>query len=247
MMKDRIAVVTGASRGIGLEISRTLGKEGCRLALVARSRDALENAAGTMASLGTECLALVADVSDQDQVKEVFRNVTQRWGRVDFLVNNAGVTRDGLILRMKREDWAAVLDANLTGAFYCTRESLNSMVRNRFGRIVNITSVVAQVGNAGQANYIASKAGIIGFTKAVAREMASRNITVNAVAPGYIDTEMTRSINERARDALLGLIPLGRMGTAADVAASVRFLLSDDAGYITGHVLNVNGGMYMGA
>ncbi|HEV8131924.1 MAG TPA: 3-oxoacyl-[acyl-carrier-protein] reductase [Acidobacteriota bacterium] len=246
-MKGRVAVITGASRGIGLEIARVLAREGCRLALLARSREALEKVAEALASEDVDCCPLAADVSNQEQVKAAFQALLDRWGKVDFLVNNAGITRDGLVLRMKREDWDTVLQVNLTGVFECTREALHSMVRNRFGRIINVTSVVAQMGNKGQANYIASKAGIIGFTRAVAREVASRNITVNAVAPGFIDTEMTQAINEQARDTLLQMIPLGRMGTAADVAAAVRFLLSEDAGYITGHVLNVNGGMYMGA
>jgi 3-oxoacyl-[acyl-carrier protein] reductase len=230
-----------------LEIARVLAREGCRLALLARSREALEKVAEALASEDVDCCPLAADVSNQEQVKAAFQALLDRWGKVDFLVNNAGITRDGLVLRMKREDWDTVLQVNLTGVFECTREALHSMVRNRFGRIINVTSVVAQMGNKGQANYIASKAGIIGFTRAVAREVASRNITVNAVAPGFIDTEMTQAINEQARDTLLQMIPLGRMGTAADVAAAVRFLLSEDAGYITGHVLNVNGGMYMGA
>ncbi|MBI2822126.1 MAG: 3-oxoacyl-[acyl-carrier-protein] reductase [Acidobacteria bacterium] len=246
-MRDRIAVVTGASRGIGLEIARVLAREGCKLGLVARSAEMLAKSAETVAALQTECLPLSADVADQEQVRDVFRAVAERWGRVDFLVNNAAITRDRLLLRMTQKDWDDVMDTNLRGVFHCTREALALMVRHRFGRIVNVSSVVAQLGNAGQANYIASKAGIIGFTRAVAREVASRNITVNAVSPGYIETDMTRLLPGKAQEALLGLIPLGRMGTAAEVAAGVKFLLSDDASYITGHVLNINGGMYMGA
>ena len=246
-MRDRIAVVTGASRGIGFEIARVLVQEGCRVAMVARSREALDKSVGLIGPESVNYFVQAVDISDEAQVRLLFKTVLERWGRVDYLINNAGVTRDGLLLRMKRQDWDSVLAINLTGVFHCTREALQSMVRNRFGRIVNITSVVAQTGNAGQANYVASKAGIIGFTRAIAREVASRNVTVNAVAPGYIDTEMTRALPESARQSLLGTIPLRRIGTAADVAASVKFLLSDEAGYITGHVLNVNGGMYMGA
>jgi 3-oxoacyl-[acyl-carrier protein] reductase len=246
-MKDRVAVVTGASRGIGLAVARTLALEGCRVAMVALSQARLEESARELAALGADCLPLVADVADQDQVRNLFRTVAQRWGTVDFLVNNAAITRDRLLLRMTREDWDGVLDTNLRGVFFCTREAVALMLRPRFGRIVNVSSVVAQTGNPGQANYVASKAGLIGFTRAVAREVASRNITVNAVSPGYIETDMTRSMAEEPRKALLGMIPLGRMGSAADVAASVKFLLSEDAAYITGHVLNVNGGMYMGA
>ncbi|HEY2931160.1 MAG TPA: 3-oxoacyl-[acyl-carrier-protein] reductase, partial [Acidobacteriota bacterium] len=236
----------GASRGIGYEIARVLIRQGCRVAMVARSREALDKSSALIEAESVNYFAQAADISDEQQVRMLFKTVLERWGRVDYLVNNAGVTRDGLLLRMKRADWDAVLNINLTGVFHCTREALQSMVRNRFGRIVNITSVVAQTGNAGQSNYIASKAGVIGFTRAIAREVASRNITVNAVAPGYIDTEMTQALPEAARQSLLAMIPLRRIGTAADVAASVKFLLSDEAGYITGHVLNVNGGMYMG-
>ena len=246
-MTGRVAVVTGASRGIGLEIARILAKENCRLCLVSRSREGIHGSAEALAATGAEILPLVANVADPEQVKSLFSAATERWGQVDYLVNNAGITRDRLVLRMSSEDWDTVMDTNLRGTFNCTREALALMVRKRFGRIVNIASVVGQVGNPGQANYVASKAGIIGFTKAVAREVASRNITVNAVAPGYIETEMTQSLKGDVQEALLKMIPLGRMGTASEVAAGVKFLLSDEAGYITGHVLCINGGMYMGA
>ena len=247
-MKDRVAVVTGASRGIGLEIVRVLAAQGCRVAMVSRSEPALRQAVSELPEANPESLAtLTADVADPSQVSAVFQHVVERWQGVDYLVNNAGVTRDRLLLRMTAEDWNSVLSTNLSGVFHCTREVIGLMLKKRFGRIVNISSVVAQMGNPGQANYIASKAGIEGFTRAVARELASRNITANVVAPGYIDTDMTRALQAEAREALLKLIPLGRVGTPADVAGAVRFLLSDEASYITGHVLDVNGGMHMGA
>jgi 3-oxoacyl-[acyl-carrier protein] reductase len=247
-VKDRVAVVTGASRGIGLEIVRVIAREGCRVAMVSRSEAALQQAmAEVQAESADLLLPLAADVSDPEQVKRLFQKVTEHWQRVDFLINNAGITRDRLLLRMSGEDWQSVISTNMNGVFYCTREAISLMIKKRFGRIVNVSSVVAHLGNPGQANYCASKAGIEGFTRAVARELASRNITANSVAPGYIDTEMTRSLPPEAREGLLRMIPLGRMGTPADVAEAVRFLLSDQASYITGQVLSVNGGMHMGA
>jgi 3-oxoacyl-[acyl-carrier protein] reductase len=190
-------------------------------------------------------LALVMDVSQEEQIKEAFAKAVEPFGKIDILVNNAGITRDGLVMRMKRQDWDAVLNTNLTAAYLCIQQVLPGMVRRRQGRIINITSVVAQMGNAGQANYVASKAGIIGLTRAIAREVASRNITVNAVAPGFIETAMTAPLNAEAREKLGSQIPLGRLGQALDVAHAVKFLASEEAAYITGQVVNVNGGLYM--
>jgi 3-oxoacyl-[acyl-carrier protein] reductase len=194
---------------------------------------------------GGEAAAIRLDVAEAEQIKSAFKQVVERFGRLDILVNNAGITRDALALRMKPADWEAVLRTNLTGAHLCIQQALATMVRQRYGRIINVTSVVARMGNAGQANYVAAKAGLIGLTKAIAAEVASRNITVNAVAPGFIVTPMTEGLSEKVKEELQARIPLGRLGTDRDVAAAIVFLASDDAGYITGHVLDVNGGMYM--
>ena len=222
-----------------------LAEEGVRVALGSRNLAKLEGVATEIKALPGEALPIQMDVSKMDSVAEGVAKVVEAWGKIQILVNNAGMTRDNLVLRMKPEDWEAVLSTNLDGAFYCIRAVLPGMVRQRYGRIINITSVVAQLGNPGQANYIASKAGLIGLTKAVASEVASRNITVNAVAPGFIATSMTEGLPEAAREKILSLIPVGRMGSDRDVANGVRFLASEEAGYITGHVLNINGGMYM--
>lgn len=222
-----------------------LAEAGVRVALCSRNLDKLEGVAKEIQALPGEALPIALDVSKMDSVTEGVAKVVETWDKIQILVNNAGVTRDNLLLRMKPEDWEAVLATNLDGAFHCIRAVLPGMVRQRYGRIINITSVVAQLGNPGQANYIASKAGLIGLTKAVAAEVASRNITVNAVAPGFIATSMTEGLPDAAREKILGLIPVGRMGTDRDVANGVRFLASEEAGYITGHVLNINGGMYM--
>lgn len=244
-LKDRVAIVTGASQGIGRETALALARAGARVAAAARSADKLAAVAGEISAAGGEALAVKMDVADAEQVKAGFKQVIERFGRLDILVNNAAVTRDGLALRMKPEDWDAVIRTNLTGAHLCIQQALAVMLRQRSGRIINISSVVAQSGNAGQANYVASKAGLIGLTKAIAIEVASRSITVNAVAPGFIETAMTSVLSDKVKDELKARIPLGRMGTPADVAAAVLFLASDEAAYITGQVLSVNGGMYL--
>lgn len=244
-LKDKVAVVTGASQGIGWDIAQALVVAGAKVAVVARSEEKLALLAGEIATAGGEALAVKMDVADAQQVKTGFKKVVEKFGRLDILVNNAAITRDGLAMRMKLEDWEAVLRTNLTGAHLCIQQALGTMVRARTGRIINIASVVAQMGNAGQANYVAAKAGLIGLTRAIAIEIASRNITVNAVAPGFIETPMTDVLSDIVKEELRTRIPLGRMGSPKDVAAAVVFLASDEAGYITGHVLDVNGGMYL--
>ncbi|GAB4267083.1 MAG: 3-oxoacyl-[acyl-carrier-protein] reductase [Deferrisomatales bacterium] len=241
--QGKVALVTGSSRGIGRAVARRLASEGARVAVTARKLSDAETAA---AAIDGETLALALEVSDPDSVAAAVARVAETWGRVDVLVNNAGLTRDNLALRIKLEDWRTVIDANLTGAFLCAKECLRHMVRARRGAIVNITSVVGSLGNPGQANYCASKAGLEGMTRSLAREYAHRGIRVNAVAPGFIATDMTEALGEKARQALLTQIPLGRLGEPDDVAEAVAFLASDRAAYITGHVLHVNGGMYMG-
>jgi len=243
-LEGRVAFVTGASRGIGRAIALALANRGALVVAGARG----DNARGTadeIVAQGGRAEPVALDVTDQATIDEAFGGVLGRHGRVDILVNNAGITRDQLMLRMKRDDWDAVIQTNLTAAFACVQAVLKAMVKQRSGRIVNITSVVGQAGNAGQVNYAASKAGIIGFTKALALEVASRNVTVNAVAPGLIDTDMTRAISQGAHDDWAAKIPLKRLGTPDDVAAAVAFLASDEAAYITGQVLAVNGGMYL--
>ena len=244
-LEGRVAFVTGAAQGIGRAIALTLAEDGADLALGDLNLEKLEATAREVEALGRKALALHLDVSSSDSVQAAVAKTLETWGKIDILVNNAGITKDNLVLRMKPQDWDAVLDVNLNGAFHCIRTVLPGMVKQRYGRIVNIASVVAQSGNPGQANYIASKAGVIGLTKAVASEVGSRNITVNAVAPGFIATAMTEKLPEAVRERMLTLIPVGRMGTDRDVAGGVRFLVSEEAGYITGHVLNINGGMYM--
>jgi 3-oxoacyl-[acyl-carrier protein] reductase len=244
-MTNRIAFVTGASRGIGRACALALADAGARVIVAARSVDKLEEVAGEIRSRERESFVVAMDLSSPDSIKEAFAKASKEFGKIDILVNNAGVTKDGLALRMKREDWESVLNTNLSGAFYCIQQVLHGMMRERWGRIVNITSVVGEMGNPGQANYVASKSGLIGLTKALAHEMASRNITVNAVAPGFVDTDMTAVLSQELKDTLLTHIPLKRFGKPEDVAAAVRFLASDDASYITGHILDVNGGMYM--
>jgi 3-oxoacyl-[acyl-carrier protein] reductase len=243
-MTGRVALVTGASRGIGRAIARRLAAQGATVVAAARGDNAAAVAQEIVQSGGrAEHVAL--DVTDAAAVQGGVAGILERWERLDILVNNAGITRDQLMLRMKRDDWDAVLATNLTAAFSCTQAVLKVMIKQRAGRVVNVTSVVGQSGNAGQANYAASKAGLIGFTKALALEVASRNITVNAVAPGLIDTDMTRGLAGTTHDQWAERIPLKRLGTPDDVAAAVAFLASDEAAYITGHVLAVNGGMYM--
>jgi 3-oxoacyl-[acyl-carrier protein] reductase len=244
-MTNRIAVVTGASRGIGRACALELSKAGAKVALAARQVDKMEEVASEIRAAGGEAFVVAMDLSSHDSIKEAFALVAKDFGAVNILVNNAGVTRDGLALRMKPADWDSVIQTNLSGTFFCIQQVLSPMIRERWGRIVNVSSVVGESGNAGQANYVASKAGVIGLTKALAQEMASRSVTVNAVAPGFIETDMTASLKDEVKAAVLGNIPLKRFGKAEDVATAVRFLASDEAGYITGHVLDVNGGMYM--
>jgi 3-oxoacyl-[acyl-carrier protein] reductase len=243
-LTDRIAIVTGASRGIGRAVALRLARAGAVVVAGAREDHAIGTAAEIEAA-GGRAEALALDVTDPASIEAMVKRTLERHGRVDVLVSNAGITRDQLLMRMKREDWDAVLATNLTAAFACSQAVLRPMIRQRSGRIVAIGSVVGQAGNAGQSNYAASKAGLIGFAKSLAREVASRNITVNVVAPGLIDTDMTRAISASAHQDWSAQIPLGRLGTPDDVAAAVCFLASEEASYITGHVLAVNGGMYM--
>ena len=243
-MADRVAFITGASRGIGRAIALTL----CRENFIVVASPEIENnesVAAEIRALGGEAVTLNLDVTSPESVKEGFGKILAEKGRVDILVNNAGIARDGLAVRMKPADWELVLKINLQGAFLVAQQAMPGMMRNRWGRIVNMASVVGQAGSPGQANYAASKAGLIGLTKALAQELGSRGITVNAVAPGYIDTDMTRGLPEELKKKMLAGVPLGRMGQAEDVANAVKFLASDEASYITGHVLAVNGGMYM--
>jgi 3-oxoacyl-[acyl-carrier protein] reductase len=244
-LEGKVALVTGASQGIGRAIALGLAGAGAKVAAASRNWGKLDALAEEVAGLGGEAAAILMDVADAEQVRAGFHQALERFARLDILVNNAGITRDGLAIRMKPEDWEAVLRTNLTGAHLCIQQAVGVMLRQRSGRIINVSSVVAQMGNAGQANYVAAKAGLIGLTKAMAAELASRNITVNAVAPGFIVTPMTDQLAQNVRDDLLARIPLGRFGTPEEVAAAVAFLASDEAGYITGHVLGVNGGLYM--
>ncbi|HEX5481454.1 MAG TPA: 3-oxoacyl-[acyl-carrier-protein] reductase [Terriglobia bacterium] len=243
--EGKVALITGASQGIGKACARALAEAGASVALGARNVEKLRAAAAAIGADGATVLPLSLDVSKADSVQTAVNAVIETWGKIDILVNNAGITRDNLLLRMKPEDWEVVLKTNLEGAYYCIRAVLPFMVRARYGRIVNIASVVAQAGNPGQANYIASKAGLIGLTKAVAAEVGSRSITVNAVSPGFIETAMTEKLPEAVKQKIQGLVPLGRTGKDYEIASAVRFLASDEAAYITGHCLNVNGGMYM--
>jgi len=243
---EQVAFVTGASQGIGEACARVLAEAGAKVVLASRNLERLEALAAELNQARADsALAVAMDVTNEEQIQEAFRKALDRFSKIDILVNNAGVTRDGLVLRMKRRDWDEVLATNLTAAHLCIQQVLPGMTRRRHGRIINITSVVALTGNAGQANYAASKAGIIGLTRAVAQEYASRKITVNAVAPGFIETAMTQSLTPEAREKLSARIPLGRLGQVLDVAHAVKFLASEEAGYITGHVLHVNGGLYM--
>lgn len=244
-LAGKVALVTGASQGIGRETALALAEAGAKVVVAARNEEKLAALAEEIAAKGAVAFALKMDVADAEQVKAGFKAVLEKFGKLEILVNNAAITRDGLAMRMKLEDWDAVIRTDLTGAHLCTQQALATMVRARAGRIINIASVVAQMGNAGQANYVAAKGGLIGLTKAIAMEIASRNVTVNAVAPGFIETPMTEVLSDKVKEELKTRIPLGRMGTARDVAAAIVFLASDEAGYITGHVLDVNGGMYM--
>ncbi len=245
-LKDKVAVVTGGSRGIGRAISTTLAAAGATVVVnYQRNAAAAEETVAAITAADGAAISVQADVSVAEDVERLFKTVIERYGTVDILVNNAGITRDTLLLRMKEDDFDAVIDTNLRGVYLCTKAALRPMTKARSGRIINITSVVGLIGNAGQSNYAAAKAGIIGFTRAVAREMASRNITVNAVAPGYIETELTAGLGDQVRAAILKAIPLGRLGAPQDVANLVCFLASDAAAYITGQTLTVDGGMVM--
>jgi len=245
-LKGKTALVTGGAQGIGKSIAVTLAKAGADIAVSDINAEAAAATAAELSALGVRAVAIQGNVADQASAAEMVDKAVAELGRLDILVNNAGITRDNLIMRMKEEDWDLVLDVNLKGAFNCTKAALKHMSKARTGRIINIASVVGAMGNAGQANYVASKAGLIGLTKTIAREYASRGITANAVAPGFIDTAMTQALPEKVREELMKQIPLGRLGTADDVAGAVGFLASEHAAYVTGVVLHVNGGMYMG-
>lgn len=245
MLSDKVAIVTGASRGIGRAIALALASQGAKVVASARNGEALAELAEEIKAQGGDALAVVGDVALEDDANNLVKQAVEAYGQVDVFINNAGITRDGLLLRMKNDDWDAVLDTNLKGAFLCTRAVAKVMSKQRSGRIINISSVVGEMGNAGQANYCASKAGLLGLTKSVARELARRNVTVNAITPGFITTEMTEDMTEKAQEAMTEQIPLGRPGSAEDVANAVIFLASDQSAYITGQVLGVNGGMYM--
>jgi 3-oxoacyl-[acyl-carrier protein] reductase len=244
-MTNRTAFITGASRGIGRACALALSEAGARVALAARNTTQLEELAGEIRARGREAFAVTIDMTSAESIQEAFAKTAKEFGPVGILVNNAGITKDGLALRMKKDDWDSVLATNLTGSFLASQQVLYQMMRERWGRIINISSVVGEMGNPGQANYVASKAGLIGLTKALAQEMGSRNITVNAVAPGFVETDMTQKLSQELKDNMVGHIALKRIGRPEDVAAAVRFLASEEAGYITGHVLNVNGGLYM--
>jgi 3-oxoacyl-[acyl-carrier protein] reductase len=244
-LEGKVALVTGSAQGIGRAIALNLAQGGARIVLTDMREAKLDEVAKEIEAQGGKAIRFVVDVTDREAVRKVVDQSLETWERIDILVNNAGITRDSLVMRMKVEDWQAVLKTNLDGAFYCIQAVLPSMVRQRYGRIVSIASVVAQAGNVGQANYISSKAGIIGLTKGVAAEVARRNITVNAVAPGFIATPMTENLPPEIKEKMLSIIPIGRMGSDAEIATGVRFLVSEEARYITGHVLNINGGMFM--
>ncbi|MDD2273439.1 MAG: 3-oxoacyl-ACP reductase FabG [Desulfuromonadaceae bacterium] len=245
MMKGQVALVTGASRGIGQAISLKLAAEGIFVVATATSEAGAEATVAAITAQGGAGLAVKLDVTNSAEVEVLFKKIVAEQGRLDILVNNAGITKDGLMMRMKDNDWDSVLDTNLKGSFLCLREASKIMTKARYGRVINISSVVGEMGNPGQANYCASKAGLFGLTKSAARELAKRNITVNAVAPGFIETDMTADLPEKGREALLQTIPMERLGSVDDIAHAVSFLISPQAGYITGQVLSVNGGMYM--
>ncbi len=247
MSQRKVVAITGASRGIGRAVAVALAGDGVDVIVNFNSNpDAARETAGAVEARGATPHLHAFNVSDPDAVRDAFKEITKSFGRLDVLVNNAGITRDNLLALMKPAEWDAVLDTNLKGAFLCSQAVVKTMMRQKYGRIINITSVVGVMGNAGQTNYSAAKAGIIGFTRSLARELVTRNITVNAVAPGYIETDMTRELPEKARELLVAQIPAGRIGKPEEVAAAVAFLASDDAAYITGQVLHVNGGMFMG-
>jgi 3-oxoacyl-[acyl-carrier protein] reductase len=245
-LSGHVAFVTGASQGIGRACAVRLAKEGALVAVAARNQEKLNELVREITTAGGNAAPFFLDVADEEQIKSVIKAAIAQFGKVDILVNNAGITRDQLVMRMKRADWDAVLQTNLTSAYLCIQQVISSMLKQRWGRIINISSIFGQMGQAGQANYAASKAGLIGITMALAREVGSRNITCNAIAPGFIETAMTAVLPDEFKQNAVKQIPLGRVGTPEDVAAAVAFLSSDDASYITGHVLSVNGGMLMG-
>ncbi len=245
-LAGRVALVTGASQGIGRSCAVKLAEAGATVAVAARNQEKLDELVREITAGGGKASAFALDVGDEEQVKATFKSALGQLGKIDILVNNAGITRDQLVMRMKRADWDSVLNTNLTSAYLCIQQVMSSMLKQRWGRIINITSIFGQMGQAGQANYAASKAGLIGLTMAIAREVGSRNITCNAVAPGFIETAMTSGLSDDFKQNALKMIPLARIGTSEDVASAVAFLASDEASYITGHVLNVNGGMLMG-
>ena len=244
-LNDKVAIVTGASRGIGEAIAKQLSSCGAKIILIARNSDQLVAVKETIISNGGIAESIAGDVSNLNSISEIVTNTIDKWGRIDILVNNAGIARDNIIMRMKEDDWDSVMNINLKGCFNGIKSVARPMIKNKAGRIINITSVIGQIGNAGQSNYAASKAGIMGLTKSMAKELGSRNITVNAVAPGYITTDMTNELNDEVKEQLKSSIPLGRLGTPDDVANLVCFLASDEAGYITGQTFNVDGGMVM--
>ena len=244
-LTDKVAIVTGASRGIGEAIAKQLSSCGAKIILIARNSDQLVAVKETIISNGGIAESMVGDVSNLNSISEIVTNTIDKWGRIDILVNNAGIARDNIIMRMKEDDWDSVMNINLKGCFNGIKSVARPMIKNKAGRIINITSVIGQIGNAGQSNYAASKAGIMGLTKSMAKELGSRNITVNAVAPGYITTDMTNELNDEVKEQMKSSIPLGRLGTPDDVANLVCFLASDEAGYITGQTFNVDGGMVM--
>jgi 3-oxoacyl-[acyl-carrier protein] reductase len=245
-LAGRVALITGASQGIGRTCALKLAAAGAAVAVAARNQDKLNELVNEITTANGKTAAFALDVTDEEQVKSAIKSAITRFGKIDILVNNAGITRDQLVMRMKRADWDAVLQTNLTAAYLCIQQVIGSMLKQRWGRIINITSVFGQMGQAGQANYAASKAGLIGLTMAIAREVGSRNITCNAVAPGFIETAMTAGLGDDFKQNAVKQIPLGRVGSPEDVANAVAFLASDESSYITGHVLNVNGGMLMG-
>jgi 3-oxoacyl-[acyl-carrier protein] reductase len=245
MLQEKVAIITGASRGIGRAVALKLASEGASIVASARSVEALAGLVAEIKASGGQALSVPTDITSGEDIERLLAAAMDKYGRVDILVNNAGITRDALLVRMKDEDWDAVLATNLKGAFLCARAAAKIMSKQRTGRIINIASVVGEMGNAGQANYCASKAGMLGLTKSMARELARRNITVNAITPGFIVSDMTDGLSEKVKQEMLGQIPLGRFGEVEDVAAAVAFLASDQAAYITGQTLGVNGGMYM--
>ena len=244
-LTDKVAIVTGASRGIGEAIAKQLSSCGAKIILIARNSDQLVAVKETIISNDGIAESMAGDVSNLNSISEIVTNTIDKWGRIDILVNNAGIARDNIIMRMKEDDWDSVMNINLKGCFNGIKSVARPMIKNKAGRIINITSVIGQIGNAGQSNYAASKAGIMGLTKSMAKELGSRNITVNAVAPGYITTDMTNELNDEVKEQMKSSIPLGRLGTPDDVANLVCFLASDEAGYITGQTFNVDGGMVM--